>query len=201
MLFVKNNVHVIKESGGLVLLSDPSSWLLDDMKYGMQVFTAWRRKKRLAVSLMMSKRKNTSNIYAIYSTMIVTCYLYVTFKKSPQYAKHIKLIVGWEPEGRYCQWLCTAIAPFWFSKEHHWVLIMPFWLSAYDIHHIVSWEPEGRYCSSKMFRGEPSRRALSLYKVNGNSALLVLSGTSLICNNALLALNWRHQKPIFPYVP
>ena len=33
-----------------------------------------------------------------------------------------------------------------------------------------------------------TRRALSLYKVSGNSALLVLNGTSLICNNALLAL-------------
>ena len=34
-----------------------------------------------------------------------------------------------------------------------------------------------------------TRRALLLYKVNGNSALLVLNGTSLSCNNALLALN------------
>ena len=34
-----------------------------------------------------------------------------------------------------------------------------------------------------------ARRALSLYKVNGNSALLVLNGTSLHGNNALLALN------------
>ena len=38
-----------------------------------------------------------------------------------------------------------------------------------------------------------TRRALLLYKVNGNSALLVLNGTSLICNNALLALNWRYN--------
>ena len=38
-----------------------------------------------------------------------------------------------------------------------------------------------------------ARRALLLYKVNGNSALLVLNGTSLICNNALLALNWRNE--------
>ena len=37
-----------------------------------------------------------------------------------------------------------------------------------------------------------TRRALSLYKVNGNSALLVLNGISLICNNALLALNWQY---------
>ena len=34
-----------------------------------------------------------------------------------------------------------------------------------------------------------TRRALLLYKVYGDSALLVLNGTSLICNNALLALN------------
>ena len=35
------------------------------------------------------------------------------------------------------------------------------------------------------------RRVLLLYKVCGNSsAFLVLNGTSLKCNNALLALNW-----------
>ena len=37
-----------------------------------------------------------------------------------------------------------------------------------------------------------TRRALLLYKVNGNSALLVLNGTSLICNSALLALSLRN---------
>ena len=37
-----------------------------------------------------------------------------------------------------------------------------------------------------------TRRALLLYKVNGNSALLVLNRTSLICNSALLALSWRY---------
>ena len=35
-----------------------------------------------------------------------------------------------------------------------------------------------------------TRRALSLYKVCGESALLVLTGTSLNSDNALLALNW-----------
>ena len=57
--------------------------------------------------------------------------------------------------------------------------------------HIVSWEP-GR--ALMQFKDVPlrTRRALLLYKVYGNSALLVLNGTSLICNNALLALNWRH---------
>ena len=39
----------------------------------------------------------------------------------------------WEPEGRYCHWFCTAIAPFWFSREHLWSAIAPFWLSSDDI--------------------------------------------------------------------
>ena len=38
-----------------------------------------------------------------------------------------------------------------------------------------------------------TRRALLPYTVYGDSALLVLNGTSLICNNALLALNWRYS--------
>ena len=41
-----------------------------------------------------------------------------------------------------------------------------------------------------------ARRALSLYKVYGSSALLVLNGTSLNCSNALLALNWRFVKSL-----
>ena len=35
----------------------------------------------------------------------------------------------WEPEGRYCCTNSMAIAPFWFSTEHHWCAITPFWLS------------------------------------------------------------------------
>ena len=38
-------------------------------------------------------------------------------------------IVSWEPEGRYCHRLCTAIAPFWFSMKHLWTAIAPFWFS------------------------------------------------------------------------
>ena len=52
-------------------------------------------------------------------------------------------IVCWEPEGRYCRFKdrsvenqkgaitvqqCMAIAPFWFSTEHLWSAITPFWL-------------------------------------------------------------------------
>ena len=36
-----------------------------------------------------------------------------------------------------------------------------------------------------------TKRVLLLYKVYGDSALLVLNSTSLNCNNALLALNWQ----------
>ena len=34
-----------------------------------------------------------------------------------------------EPEGLYCQRLCTTTAHFWFSLEHLWATSMPFWLS------------------------------------------------------------------------
>ena len=57
--------------------------------------------------------------------------------------------------------------------------------------YIISWEPEGALLQLKDVPLR-TRRALLLYKVNGNSALLVLNGTSLICYNALLALNWRY---------
>ena len=40
----------------------------------------------------------------------------------------------WEPEGRYRHRLFTAIAPFWFSTEHHWILITPFWLSTDELY-------------------------------------------------------------------
>ena len=38
-----------------------------------------------------------------------------------------------------------------------------------------------------------NKKALLLYKICGDSTLLVLNGTSLNCNNAHLALNWRNR--------
>ena len=35
----------------------------------------------------------------------------------------------WKPEGCHRRWIIIAIAPFWFSTEHLWTVIMPFWLS------------------------------------------------------------------------
>ena len=41
-----------------------------------------------------------------------------------------------------------------------------------------------------------TRKALFLYNVYNDSALLVLNRTSLICNNTLLALNWQNAHNI-----
>ena len=54
--------------------------------------------------------------------------------------------------------------------------------------HIVIWEPEGHYPYSMIFHWESERR-YSLYKVYGDSALLVLKLTSLNSVNALLVLS------------
>ena len=54
-------------------------------------------------------------------------------------------IVSWEPEGRYCHRLCTAIAPFWFSTEHLSIGITPFWLSTDDMHIFVCTHAHGPY--------------------------------------------------------
>ena len=39
----------------------------------------------------------------------------------------------WEPEGRYRCTKSVEIAPFWFSMDHLWTAIVPFWLSTYNI--------------------------------------------------------------------
>ena len=94
----------------------------------------------------------------------------------------------WEQKGAIPIYrLCTAIAPFWFSTEHRWVVIALFWLTM-----ISSVESQKGIIAAQdvLLR---TRRVLLMYKVNGNSALLVLNGTSLICNSALLALSWRYR--------
>ena len=42
------------------------------------------------------------------------------------------LMFCWEPEGRYRCTESMATAPFWFSTEHRWTVLMPFWLSTDD---------------------------------------------------------------------
>ena len=77
-------------------------------------------------------------------------------------------IISWEPEGHY-----------------HYPMMF-------------CWEQEGCYCCAKSMAIAPfwfsmrTRRVLLLYKVNGDSALLVLNGTLLNSDNALLVLSRRH---------
>ena len=68
-------------------------------------------------------------------------------------------------------------------------------LSQFKICHrynIVSWEPEGRYQYSKTFRWQPEGRLSpqTLYSDYIAPFCMVLNGTSLNINTALLALNW-----------
>ena len=111
-----------------------------------------------------------------------------------------------------CYRLCTTIVPFWFSMEQDQnfsqltISIMCFThIQSQTLPNIVTCissveSQKGVICNSKMFPLR-TRRALLLYKVYGDSALLVLNRTSLICNNALLALNWRYLPlPIFFWI-
>ena len=59
---------------------------------------------------------------------------------------------------------------------------------------IVSWEQEWCYCSSKIFRWVPEGR----YRCTEYIVIAPFwfsNGTSLKCNNALLALNWPYVSP------
>ena len=48
------------------------------------------------------------------------------------------LMFSWEPEGRYHCTKSSAMAPFWFSMEHCWTALTPFWLTADDIGLVVT---------------------------------------------------------------
>ena len=63
-----------------------------------------------------------------------------------------------------------------------------FQMLEFSFYHILSWEPEGHYhyLNSVPLR---TRKALYLHKVYGDSALLVLNGTSLDSINTLLLLS------------
>ena len=54
---------------------------------------------------------------------------------------------------------------------------------------ISSVESQKGIIAAQICSVENQKGAIKILKVNGNCALLVLNRTSLICNNALLALN------------
>ena len=55
------------------------------------------------------------------------------FRSIPQGRYHYSKMLRWKPEGRYRYRHCTVIEAFWFSTEHLWMLIAPFWLSTDDM--------------------------------------------------------------------
>ena len=83
----------------------------------------------------------------------------------------------------------------------------PFQMSNYALCSLYTrWEPTLSTCRQLRARRAllqskdvplRTRRAPSLYKVYGDNALLVLNRTSLNCNNALLAPNWRYGKTAY----
>ena len=65
------------------------------------------------------------------------------FKLSaPWLLPHKQLDIQLKPEGGYHHRLCTAIAPFWFSTEHLWILMVPFWLSTDDFSNGIKVNPK-----------------------------------------------------------
>ena len=54
----------------------------------------------------------------------IFCFLtgYNIVRWDPEGRYHYSKMSHWEPEGCYHRRLCTAIAPFWFSTEHLWIL-------------------------------------------------------------------------------
>ena len=95
--------------------------------------------------------------------------------------------VGWRKE-RETAMLCGQIIDNWLKEVHLY--------QQWGERRTYNWKmPINRQLRARrallQLKDVPlrTRRALLLYKVNGNSALLVLKGTSLSCDNALLTLN------------
>ena len=87
------------------------------------------------------------------------------------------------------QRLWRYLAPFWFSMEFLWTVIVPLWLSNWQYRQLRARR------ALLQLKDVPlrTRRVLLLYKVNGNSALLVLNGISLNSDSAPLALSWQYE--------
>ena len=62
-----------------------------------------------------------------YCTVVLKRHIFVSWEPEGCYCS--SKIFRWEPDGRYRHRLFTAIALFWFSREHRWAAITPFWFS------------------------------------------------------------------------
>ena len=72
-----------------------------------------------------------------------------------QYSKMFHVLKIWEPEGCYRCTMSMAITPIWFSTEHLWVVIAPFWLSTDDMrfaNQSLAWWLSQPLCTEHDFR-------------------------------------------------
>ena len=82
----------------------------------------------------------------------------------------------WEPEGRYCHRLCTAIATFWFSMEHLWAAITPFWLSTDDIFFTLLYSATSIAGNTGHLMGQMRTREDAGWTVLHNEVLTLIRG-------------------------
>ena len=113
---------------------------------------------------------------------------------SPRFGPHSITCVhisGWEPEGLYRSTMFMLLEPFWLSafdrSTSHTVQTE---LTLLSLYRPLSARRAQTLCNTVLLR---TRRTLWQYKVYDVRALLVLSKTVLNNVNALLALNWRYQ--------
>ena len=76
------------------------------------------RARRVLLILKLCSVENQKGVIDIKNVPLRTRRVLLTLK-----------MFRWKPEGCYCCTKYTAIAPFWISTEHLWILITPFWFS------------------------------------------------------------------------
>ena len=92
--------------------------------------------QRNCVSSPKKKKKKKKNIKLLFASFASWHFLQcsVSSVESHKGVNAVQRCPHWEPEGRYCCTNSMALAPFWFSTVHCWTALIPFWLSADDMH-------------------------------------------------------------------
>ena len=89
----------------------------------------------------------------------------------------------WESEGRYRCTKSMVIAPFWFSMEPCWTALMPFWLSADDMHPRcinLRFERKSEKSIANWFSNQSESRIKDL-----RLSFLICVQTQILCNGAM----------------
>ena len=108
--------------------------------------------------------------FAPWVQTLCTCWFIIVTQCAKLHAK--VYLVGWEPEGCYCHWLCTAL-----------LVLNGTSLNSYNAVLVLNGTSLNSYTALLVLNGT----SLNSYKV-----LLVLNGTSLNSYKALLVLNGRY---------